>query len=111
MRPGMVLIFASTGARASPMTLASKLEIASTHTSAKTSGKCVVSMVGPGSMPRMAKALSSTAMAGPFGTPRATVGISAPASLEIDDPSGAMIPSGMPVPNSSGCLDVRMACP
>jgi hypothetical protein len=50
-------------------------------------------------------------MAGPFGTPSATVGISAPASLEMEDASGAMMPSGVPVPNFRGSLEVRMAWP
>ena len=110
-RLGTVVIFASSGARPRPTALARMAATAMTTTIRNTSERCCFTIDWPGAKPRIAKAARSTAIPGPVGTPRATVGMRAPASFEIEDASGAMMPSGVPVPKRSGCFEVCTACP
>ena len=64
---------------------------------------------GPGWMPWMVMAPSITAVTASPGMPKAMMVTSEPATLELLDDSEAMMPSGMPVPNRSGCLENFLA--
>jgi hypothetical protein len=53
----------------------------------------------------MVMAPSMTAVTASPGIPKAMIVTSEPATLELFDASDAMMPSGMPVPNFSGCRE------
>ena len=52
---------------------------------------------------------SITAVVTSPGMPKAIIMISAPPSTALLELSGAMMPSAMPVPNFSGCLEAFLA--
>ena len=64
---------------------------------------------GPGWMPWMAMAPSITAVTASPGIPNAMIVTSEPATFELLEASEAMMPSGIPVPNFSGCLENFLA--
>ena len=64
---------------------------------------------GPGWMPWMIMAPSITAVTASPGMPKAMIVTSDPATLALLAASEAMIPSGIPVPNFSGCRENFLA--
>ena len=79
-----------------------KFETTRIQTNENVTFRFVVSMLGPGMRPTMRNAPRRMAIANEPGTPKATVGMSAPPSFELADAPGASTPSTRPVPNSSG---------
>ena len=69
----------------------------------------VMMKVGLGAMLWINNAPSITAVTMSPGIPSAIIVIRAPPSVALLEDSGAMIPSGVPVPNFSGCLDAFFA--
>ena len=64
---------------------------------------------GPGIKPWKINAPSNTAPITLPGIPKAINGINAPPTVALLADSDATIPSSLPFPNSSGCLDARFA--
>jgi hypothetical protein len=65
--------------------------------------------MGPGSMPIITSTPRNTAISADPGMPNASVGISAPPSLELLAASGPMTPSMLPLPNVSGLFEICIA--
>src|SRR4029453_9521109 len=65
--------------------------------------------VGPGGTPGIRSAEISTAVTGPVGIPNASIGTKAPVEAELLADSGPATPATAPLPNSSGCLVVRIS--
>ena len=76
----------------------------------KSSGCCVIS-IGPGEMPCTMIAASMTAVIGPVGMPSASIGTNAPVAAALLADSGPATPSIAPLPNRSGCFDMRRSTP
>ena len=66
---------------------------------------CWVMSCGPGTMPWIISAPSSSAMTASPGIPRLMVGMKSPCTEECVAASGQATPSIMPVPNFSGVFD------
>jgi hypothetical protein len=65
--------------------------------------------VGPGGTPWISSAAISTAVTGPVGIPSASIGTKAPVEAELLADSGPATPATAPLPNSSGCLEMRFS--
>ena len=85
------------------------LAMTTIQTSVKTMSRCSLSICGPGAIPMLMNAISSSAMLSPPGMPKASVGRRPPPSLAPTVASGAITPSTLPVPKVSGCFEVCMA--
>ena len=72
---------------------------------APTNSGDLVNRKGPGLSPCSMIAASITAVVALPGMPRDIIGTIAPMAAALLAVSGAAIPSGMPVPNFSGCLE------
>ena len=68
-----------------------------------------VNSIGPGRSPCRVTATSRMAEVAPPGIPSVSAGIRLVGMQELFDASGAMIPSGAPLPNRSGCFEDRCA--
>ena len=64
---------------------------------------------GPGRIPHIMKPASMTAVVGEPGTPRARSGAKPLIEAALFAASGEAIPSMIPVPNFSGCLETRFS--
>ena len=73
-----------------------------------TVGSSSTYIMGPGWMPFMMNAPSSTAVTASPGTPRDNSGIIAPPEQPLLADSVAATPLGMPVPHFSGCLETPL---
>ena len=58
-------------------------------------------------MPWISSAAISTAITGPVGIPRASIGTNAPVEAALLADSGPATPATAPLPNSSGVFEMR----
>ena len=64
---------------------------------------------GPGGTPWISSAAISTAVTGPVGMPSASIGTKAPVEAALLADSGPATPATAPLPNSSGCFEMRFS--
>ena len=69
----------------------------------------VLKSIGPGVRPWIVSAPIMMAATASPGTPSVSIGIIAPPVTPLFPPSEAATASGLPLPNSSGCLDIPRA--
>ena len=75
----------------------------------KGAARALVKSLLPGTNPCRVSAPNITAALAEPGIPKANSGISEPPTMELFAHSDAITPSGMPVPNFSGCLEAFLA--
>jgi hypothetical protein len=90
------------------MTMAT-LAVSSPANRPVTTSACCTKSIGPGTRPCMRKPPSRTAAELELGMPRLSIGTSAVHATVLLAASGAAMPSGDPLPNSSLCRDHRCA--
>ena len=95
------MILAIWGPSNTPAVVPIKPDKAMIHTISPVTFGNAVWKPNPIRKPLTSSAPINSAPATPPGMPRPMIGMMCPASLASDEPSGAMMPSGIPVPNSA----------